>query len=76
MSPKLSLKSGIVVTVVLGDGGVRKGGREMLPGWNEWRQGCVCSVTGSCAQWHVWVAPLSWPVENEGKAEKLKEMIL
>ena len=76
MSPKLSLKSGIVVTVVLGDSGVRKGGREMLPGWNEWRQGCVFSVTGSCVQWHVWVAPLSWPVENEGKAERLKEMIL
>ena len=76
MSPKFSLKSGIVVTVVLGDSGVRKGGREMLPGWNEWRQGCVFSVTGSCVQWHVWVAPLSWPVENEGEAEKLKEMIL
>ena len=53
MSPKFSLKFGIVVTVVLSDSRVRNGGREVLPGWNEWRQGCVCSVTGSCADWHV-----------------------
>lgn len=55
MSPKLSLKFGIVVTVVLDEEKfwVSKGGREMFPGWNEWRQGCVCNVTGSCAEWHV-----------------------